>query len=210
MTVTALVTMAELTAHLNMLITPTDAIVAELQGFIDDCTPVVEDIVGHVVPATFDERYDGGNVSIQLRQLPVLTVASVTEVIGFTNYTLTEQPPNATTSAFGFSVDNLDMGIMVRRDGGGGLTRFYANRGNIEVVYTAGRATVPGNVRRGTLELIRHWWQYGQQAQGRVGSYAPGSAAEDDSALSTTPSGYLVPNRVKELLQPSQRPVVIA
>lgn len=210
MTVTAIVTLAaDVMPHLNMTQVPADGGL-ELQGFIASATVVIEDIVGHVVPATFDEFYDGGNTTIRLRELPLLTVASINEVIGLTTYSLTNQPVGQPVDNFAYTIDSLRLGVITRRSASSTPYPFFGNTSNIEVVYTAGRLTVPANIRLATLELIREWFQNGQQGYGKQTSYAPAEASDSDDAWSTTPAGYMVPNRVKQLCGQAERPIVFA
>lgn len=210
MTVTAIVDLAaDVLPHLNMTSVPSDG-GRELQGFITAAQVVIEDIVGHVVPATFDEFYDGGNTSISLRHLPVLSIASITEIIGITGYTITPQPVGSPVDNFGYTLDVPKTGRVTRRSAGSAPYPWYQNIGNIEVVYTAGRTSVPGNVRLAMLELIRDWFQDGQQGYGKASSYAPADGSSSDDAYSTTPSGYVVSNRIKQLCGASDRPIVFA
>ena len=199
---TALVTIPDVVAELNLPSTPADT--TELQGFIDAATGVVEDYVGHVVNVSVTEVHDGGDVSIWLRETPVVSVQSITEVIGLIPYTLTEQPVGSPVDNFGYTLDDPASGMVVRRSAGSSPFPFFDNVGNVTVTYTAGRASVPANVRLGTLELIRHMYERGQQGM------RPAYGAPADEAYGPTPAGYLVPNRVKELLQPSLKPIVFA
>lgn len=210
MTVTAIVTLAaDVLPHLNMTSVPTDGGL-ELQGFIAAATTVIEDIVGHVVSVTFDEFYDGGNTSINLRALPVLSIASITEIIGITGYTITPQPVGFAVDNYGYTLDVPRTGRVTRRSAGSVPYPWYQNVGNIEVVYTAGRASVPANIRLATLELIRDWFQYGQQGYGKASSYAPADSSSSDDEYTTTPSGYIVSNRIKQMCGAAERPIVFA
>lgn len=201
---TALVTLDDVRAEINSTSTADDA---ELQGFIDGATPVIEAIVGTVLPVTVTDehitdttnpwpyhygtwpRYTYGVRSVVLRRQPVLSVTSVSvsSMDGSNAYTM---PPSSyrldQASGMVTVIDSSAFGPMVT------------------VTYMAGRATVPRNVRSATLELIRTHWQP-QQA----GAYLPGMASQDDGGPGMNVMGYFVPNRVMELLTPSgQGPVV--
>jgi len=191
----------------------------QLQGFINAAQTVVEDVVGHIISATFTaEAYDGGDVSIFLRHKPcagpgcnpILTITTLQEIIGITGYTLTLQPVGQAVDNFGYTVDDPTNGRITRRSSGSQPYPFYKNIGNVFVTYTVGADAVPPHVRLGCLELIRHMYQWGQQAFGEPTSWSPRIGEAQDEGYSYTPSGYLIPNRVKELLQPSQLDPVFA
>lgn len=168
---------------------------AELQRFVDAADPVVEDIVGPVNQATFDEFYDGGRSWIVLRRNPVISIQAVTEYAGATPTTLTvaATPAVITSSSYVFDPD----GILYRVTAAGS-SHFSAGANNIRVQYTAGRTVVPPNIKLGALELIRHLYQSTQQG----GRPQFGGAAED---LPWAPAGFAVPTRVIELLAPYRR-----
>lgn len=203
MAVTAIVALADAMAELNMTVTPADGGV-KLQGFIDAASAVIEDMVGHVINGSIQEFYDGGDFSIYLRQTPVLSIQSVVETIGLINYTLTPQPVGSPVDNFGYTLDDPLVGRITRRTAGSQPFPFYRNDGNISVSYTYGLNAVPPNIRLATLELVRFMWQQGQQ------SLRPQFGAPSPEPVSTTPTGYLVPNRIKELCQPSMRNIVIS
>lgn len=192
---TSLVSLTDVKAHLNI---PTEDTShdTEIQGFIDDTQPIIEDIVGPVVQVNCDEWYDGGQQEIVLRTRPVVSVTSVTEYIGNVAYTLTSAASPDLAGPYSFV---LDGGRIIRRRSGV-MGAFPVGFSNVHVVYVAGRATVPTNVRLGTLELIRHNYQMTQLA-GRP--TFGGTAAED--TLATTPTGFAIPTRVIEMLGATRR-----
>lgn len=191
--------------YLNMTAIPADG-GTKLQGIIDTATAIIEDMVGHVVNVTVGpEYYDGGDVALYLRQTPVLSITSIIETIGFVNYTLTLQPVGSPVDNYGYTIDDARFGKVTRRSAGSQPFEFYDNTGNIAVTYVVGLASVPQNIKTACLELIRHIYQFGQQAFGPSSSYVPGVAQDDDMMPVETPSGYLVPNRVAELCQPNRR-----
>lgn len=197
---TALVTLTDVHNHLNIPTADTSHD-TELQGFIDAAQPVVEDVVGPVVNVTLDEWYDGGGMFLSVRHRPIVSVTSVTEYIGTSTYTLTQcaTPDLGTTYSYSFETS----GQIVRRSAGGGMRAFPDGTSNVRVVYVAGRATVPANIRMGTLEVIRHNYQLGQQG----GRPAFGGGAED---VAWTPSGFAIPTRAIEWLTPNRRHPSIA
>lgn len=153
----------------------------DLRLYIAAATPVIEDIVGTVVTKTVVQKADGGHGSVTLWETPV-SITSVTENgTATTDYWLDEQA-----------------GILY----GGSQTSartFPPGRGAIVITYTAGTNVIPQNVRLGTRELVRHWWQIGKQGGGRA---APVNTTAHMDVW--TPSGFAVPRRVMELCQPSR------
>lgn len=172
---------------------------AELAGYVDAVTRVIERRVGDITNATYTETHDGGDVSIYLRHRPVVSVASITEVVGSVTYTLTLQPPGSSTDAWGFSLDDPANGKIVRRSAAGQPWRFTAGVGNITVTYTAGRAGVPlANMRLAALQLIQHMWSATQRGNSS-GRPVPGGEAEP-AGMDILAGQYLP--IVEELLMP--------
>lgn len=153
----------------------------ELMGYVAAVTPIIEDIVGPILPRVCDEVHDGGGGAVMLRETPVLSVTSVTESGGST--------PQDVTAA-GWSVD-LASGLLDRRNGTS-LTCWAGGIRNIHVVYTAGRAACPPNVLLAAKEELRFLWQTGR------GAAHPG-AGDEQTEVEYTPAGYAVPRRVIEL-----------
>jgi hypothetical protein len=165
----------------------------ELQRFIDAADPVVEDIVGPVNQATFDEWYDGGYSDIVLRHWPVISITAVTEYAGTTPTTLTVAATPDVVTGTSYVFDPATS--ILYRVGTYGSQTFAQGTGNIRVQYTAGRTTIPGNIKLAALELIRHLYQSTQQG----GRPTYGGAAEEGP---WAPAGFAVPTRVIELLEP--------
>ncbi len=91
----------------------------------------------------------------------------------------TDLDGNAVTSGFKLGV-------------GGVVTNSACALGTWTLVYTAGYSTLPAPIRTAVLELVRHLWRP------QLGTAARPS---DDGA-----PGYLIPNRVRELLDPYALP----
>lgn len=192
-----IVTVAEAKVHMNVPTTDTSHD-TEISGFVDAATPVIEDIVGAVLQATFDELYDGGRPSIVLRHNPVISITSLTEYSGVTPTVLTvaATPDLVVPGSYVLDPD----GILYRA----GTGYFTPGRSNVRVVYVAGRAAVPANIRLATLELVRHLYQSTQQG----GRPSFNGGATDD--MPWAPSAFAVPTRVIELLAPHKREPRIA
>ncbi len=133
--------------------------------------PAAQDAIsaecGDVVPKTHDEYYDGGDYSIWLRNLPVLSVQLVEEGWGFTNYDLTEVQVNSPSmpTMFAFSIDLPKSGKISRRSGGNVNIPFIRGEENVHVIYTTGRDKCPGSIATVMLQLVAWWYQNFEQRQ---------------------------------------------
>lgn len=191
-----LVDLPSVKAHLNIPASDTRQD-DELQGFILAAGEIARNHCGPFIPETHTQYFDGGRETIVPDFTPIASVLSITEYYGLSGFPLTEQPLDAQTNAFAFTVDTSTGQIMRRALGGEAATFAFGSK-NIKVVYTAGRAgAVPWSVRLGVLELIRHMWQMTQQGGGRPkfngGAYEGGEAS--------VPTGFAIPSRVLELWQ---------
>lgn len=159
---TSLVSMPDVYAHLNLNKADT-SYQAELQGFIDAATGIFTYHCGPIAATSFTENWTitPGQSQINLLQCPVLSIQSVIEYVGLTAYTLTEQPRGSTVNNYGFSLDMPSGGTLVRRSSSGMPCAFIGDE--VVVTYTAGRATIPPEVRLAALEDIRGLWQQTQQ-----------------------------------------------
>jgi hypothetical protein len=166
-------------AALNMQDSKTTAAqLDDLRLYIAAATPVIEDIVGPVIPGTFTQTTDGGGWAIPLFNRPT-EIVSVTEL-------------GAPLDPSAYFLDS-EAGILYA--GRPQATRrFMPGYQSVVVEYKAGAPAVPPNIRLATRELVRHWWQLGKQGTGggRGGSF-------DQTAPEWTPSGFAVPKRVIEL-----------
>lgn len=198
----SLVTLAEAKAHLNMPAADT-TFDSELQGFIDMAQPLIENICGPIVTRSVTEWHDGGTGSrflLVLRQRPVISITSITEYVGNVGQVLTPAASPDLAGNLSYTLEP-ETGTISRRVGAGTVYPFAWGEQNISVVYTAGYASTPANVRLAALELIRHLWQSTQQGGSRT------AAAAFDTGTRPGPAGmgYAVPNFVIELLQPHTR-----
>lgn len=204
----SIVSLAEVKAHLRY---PTTNVTddAALQGFIDAAGDVIDAECDFVVPRQFHEFYDGGDMVIWLRHIPVISVESIIEGWGFTNYNLAfvEVTSATTSNMFAFSVDEPETGQISRRSGGNVNIPFMRGQSNIVVTYTAGRDKIPPAIRLAALELVAHWWQGSQQrSTGPASAYdAVNTDFPRSGADIFTPSNQGVPYRIIQLLKPYRR-----
>ena len=173
----------------------------KLMQMITGIQPVIEHITGPVVQRQVEEWHDGGQASIILRQRPVYQVLAVSEYRGPVEWSLALVPnPQQGTI---YSATFEPPARLVRRGPGGSSFAFAPGRETVHVVYTAGLAAVPDNIRLGTLELIRINFT---QTQARPLARAwPTDGGVDDSEPGREILGFFVPNRVRELLEPSRK-----
>lgn len=148
----------------------------ELRLYSAAATQVIEDMIGPILAETRTHTYDGGRSSYVLPEVGIAGVTSIT-VNG------------AALPSTAYAVDTYS-GVIDAYYGS-----FIWGRKNVVVTYTVGSTAIPPNVILAARELIRFQWQIGQQGAGVRGRVA----AEADA---WTPSGFAVPRRVIELLQP--------
>lgn len=175
----------------------------KIRSHILAATPVMEDLVGPILPRTCDEWYDGGSPTVRLLQAPIISVTSVSESYGNFSRTLTEQPLSGSSfDTYGYTVDTTD-GILQRRFSGT-LGEFVMGRRNVHVVYVAGRTVVRDNILDATRALVKYYAQKSQTIN------RPDMGAADGVATTTTPSGFAVPRLVVDLCGDDLRLIGIA
>ena len=192
-----IVTLADAETALRLNLTAGSVDEQILQWCITGATSVIESITGPTTANTYTEFYDGGQPFVFPLHQPLVSVTSVTEYIGTATYDLTEQPLGSQTNSWGYTVNLLD-GTIERRTIGGGAANFMPGESNVKVVYSAGFATIPGNVMLAAFALIRHMYTY----------FLPrfkGSRDNWDDGSTVVQMGYAVPNFVTEMLAPSRR-----
>lgn len=203
MTVTALVGIDEVFDWMNTPQSQQGDIADKVQGVIDAATAFVQFETGPIVPVTCTETHSGGGPTIILDNPPVLSVTSVVEYIGTTAYPLTAAELGAPTSVYSYSLDNPEMGILTRRFNGL-VGNFVGGPMNIEVVYVAGRTSVPGDVRMAALEDIR-----GLFTQTQYGGQLAGITNDQDQWSETAMNPILAFPRLAALLQgPTRTPSI--
>lgn len=193
----SLVTLAEFKAWLGTTTTGAPAPSATddtlLQSMLDAATPVIERLTGPMTSTSFTESHDGEDCEVVLYKYPVLTITTCTEYRGSaaTANVLTES--TAANPIDGFQLEK-ETGTLIRVFAGGYPRTWWPGSRNIVVVYTAGRASVPENVKEATKELVAHWWK---RRKGGSGRFA-GAGAEGGAGIFVPTYG--VPNAVKEIL----------
>jgi hypothetical protein len=196
-----IVSLVDVKSFLNFPANDNGSSDAKIQEFIDAATEIVEGVTGPLVPETVTNVFNGGLSFIVLPERNVVSITSLTENRGLTNYTLTNQPLGQSIDAFGYTWDRTIQKI-VRRGFGGGTVLFAPGEDNVVCTYVVGLGLIPGNVTMACLELIRHWWQWGQMGL-RPSLGNPNSGAGDETP--SVSNAYAVPNRVLELLMPHKR-----
>lgn len=167
------VSLPEIKTHLNIP-TSSTASDGELIGFIEAGEQSIADECGPLVPTTVTERVDGQAIELKLHTTPVLSITSVTPVGG-----TALSPP--------FDTD-LGSGIIKLVSGGWFGSRRY------DVVYQAGRTTIPANLLLGVKEHIRYLWE------SQLGN-TPATALPEDQFAAGESLAALA-HRVEQLIRP--------
>jgi len=133
--------LASVKAHLNITVATYDA---ELQTFIDGCEAAVAEKTGPLTSTATTERVSGGGCGLVLRTSPVVSLTSVTPVNG---------------SAYSLTLLTVDKsaGVIEWLSGARFQTGWY------DVVFQAGRSTVPEDLKLGIKDLIRDNWTHSQR-----------------------------------------------
>ncbi len=199
------VSLQDVKVHLRSPMTNTSDDAA-LTGFIWAADDVIVTECGDVVACQYDEFHSGGDVSIWLRNTPIIQVDNVEEGWGWYNWELNYQQVNTVpaTNLFAYSIDGPKVGKITRRSAGNVSIPFMPGLDNIHVIYTAGRVSVPGSIRLAALELIAHWWQ-SSQLRAQMGSAMNSQYDTTDPdftrSQAVTSINLGVPTRILELLK---------
>lgn len=133
-----------------------------LQWFIDAADEVLKFECEEILPTLYDEYYDGGDVTIHLRHIPILEIVNIQEGWGWLNYELdfvqVNSPPGD-FSLYAYSLDSQENGEVTRRSAGNVVIPFHPGDSNIHVQYRAGTRKIPAVVVLAELHLIAHWWK---------------------------------------------------
>lgn len=178
----SVLTLAKAKTHLNI---GTSAHDVELQDIIDAAEAAIAEKCGPLEPVAKSERVVGCGSSLLLRHTPVVELTSVTPV-GGTAYDVAL-----------FYVDPT-AGVVTWASGRG----TFASSPGYDVVYQAGRSSVPADLLLGVKEHVRHLWESQRGPQRR-----PGSTTSDAASNTLPGAAYLFPFRVEQLLAPHRHDV---
>lgn len=158
---------------------------AELQATIDAAEAAIAARIGGLATSETTARIGGGSFVLVL---PVMPVADVTSVI----------------SSLGTVIDLDDLNI----DTASGLITFNSgaafNEATYDVVYDAGRETVPADLMLAIKELVRHLWAT------QRGAGVPTGSPNSEALSNTIPgSAWTFPFRVEQLLAPHVTPGIV-
>jgi len=176
----------------------------KLIRYIEAIRPIIENIVGPILPKVYRETFDGGQYFISLRRRPsttfgtnpIYTLMACSEFRGPIEYPLSiiDTPAQGTIYSCLF---HKRQGIVERRTSGGGVMAFPQMASSVLCVYEAGQETVPPNVEEAALEIVRVNYQTTQATgTGRM-------TVADGEELGIQP--MMIPRRARELLQPNRR-----
>ena len=172
----SVLSLPEAKTHLNITGSQDDA---ELAQTIDEAQAAIEGRIGPLESVTKTYRvYTHGESSIALPSAPVVSVTSITP-IGGTPLSLTDVYVNtvAGTITYGFGM------------------RFWS--WGYDIVYQAGRATVPDDLLRAVKEMTKHLWE-----TQRGGTVRPTRGGGESSSNTLPGAAYAFPYRVEQLIQP--------
>lgn len=153
-----------------------------LRGYIEAVTMVVEDHLHEAVVRRIvveDLRVEWAD-EVVLGTTPVISLTSVATVDGTTSWDIADLHVDTST------------GIVSRLTGASRL------HGLIRFIYSAGRMRVPANYSTAGLIIIEHLWQTERPQSSRAAPPFAGGGYED--SMSSTFSGFAIPNRAIELL----------
>lgn len=165
--------LADAKTHLNITGTDDDT---ELQSFIDAAEAVIALRCGPLASTATTSRVEGGSVLI-LPVSPAISLTSVTPVGG------------SALSLTGISLA-AERGVVSYDSGSAFSARLY------DVVYDAGRSSVPADLMLAVKELVRHMWA---TQRGNQPAFA-GALPDDEGELVTNTATYLFPRRVEQLI----------
>lgn len=166
-------TLADAKTHLNITGSASDT---ELQTFIDAAEATIAERCGPLASTATTSRVEGG-ATLVLPVSPAVSLTSVTPV-GGTALSLT-----------GISLYGA-RGVVSYDSGAPFSERLY------DVVYNAGRSSVPADLMLAVKELVRHMWA---TQRGNQPAFA-GALPDDDGELAPNSANYLFPRRVEQLM----------
>jgi len=173
----SVLTIAQAQAHLNLTTAEHDV---ELQAMIDSSEAVLAKHCGPLTSTVITTRVKGARSTLVLPTTPALSLTSVTPVGGGAALTLTDLYLDARAGVVTYNNPNSVFS-----------SQFY------DVVYAAGRTTVPADLLMADKELVRHMWQTQRGPTRR-----PGSSPSESMANTLPGAAHALPFRVSELISP--------
>lgn len=136
----SVVTLQDAKTHLGI---DTDVADMNLQNFLNRVEAALSVRIGSLAPTQKSERVRGWRNVLQLRYTPVVSLTSVTSIEGL------QLDVNLLTPMPGGRVEWKQFGYFA--------SHLY------DVVYQSGFATLPEDLKLGVLELVRLFWETGNQ-----------------------------------------------
>lgn len=153
-------TLTDVKLYMNIKTATDDA---ELQKHIDGAEAAIVKRCGPLASTAVTKRVRGGKSVLMVPLTPVLSLTSVTPVNG---------------TALDVTKLNADpTGVIEYLTGGTFGTPFY------DVVYNAGRASVPADLLEGVWEQTRHTWESQIGGSRRPGTPTPAASPVNTAAL---------------------------
>ena len=143
----------------------------------------------NVDPTVLQGLIDTAESMVSQRVGPLVSASQSTITFGGPSFVL---PTTTTAVTSATDLDGNAVTTGFRIGVGGVVTNSSCSLGTWTLVYTAGWVEMPAPIRTAVLELVRHLWRPQLGAMAR--------ATEDNAP------GYLIPNRVRELLDPFTLP----
>jgi len=150
----------------------------DLRLHIASATEILEDIAGAVLVRTVEHHADGGSTAVLLSERPASVTSVEVDGTAVTDYVVDER------AAIVYAGSDPE-------------ATFAAGRQNVTVTYTTGAATVSPSLIDAARILVRHMVAVEQ---------SPNPTPVDGGEVSRTPTGFMVPNRVLELVT-NRRPL---
>lgn len=171
----SVVTLAEAKTHLDIA-TGTTTYDTEIQAFLNRAEGLIGKRVGPLEPTAKSERRPGYCTTLYLSHTPIVSVTSVTGIEG------TTVDVNQLTTLSG--------GRLTFKQGGWFASRFY------DVVYSAGYATLPDDLKEAVLEMVRDMWS----TQLGGGAATIGTFPSDALSNTLSESAHTLPTNVERLI----------
>lgn len=180
----AVLTLDEVKSHLNITDTVDND---ELSEFIGRAEAAIAAKCGPLEPTTVTARVRGYGRSLSPKVTPILSITSVTPVGG-----------SALSAAGLHAPESSQHGATTIEylDGGWFGSRWY------DVEYSAGRATVPDDLKLAALELIRFYWE---SQRGNAPSGALPTSDEDFMPSGDVTDGRIPWRRIQHMVEPHEK-----